>query len=81
MTRDGQLVMRQVDEFPYNAGVMLMNLPLLRSTYNDFLDFILGNRHSMYFPGYGPGDQGAINQFYEAYVRKYKLPQVQGNCH
>jgi len=31
------------DMFPYNAGVMLMNLPELRSSYTGFLRFIISN--------------------------------------
>jgi hypothetical protein len=46
-----------VDAFPYNAGVMVANLPRLRETYAEFLGFILANNHGLTFPGYGPGDQ------------------------
>lgn len=46
-----------VDVFPYNAGIMLMNLPRLRVTYESFLSFILGNKKGLYFSGYGPQDQ------------------------
>jgi hypothetical protein len=46
-----------VDMFPYNAGVMLANLPRLRESYEPFLAFILSNRNGLVFPGYGPGDQ------------------------
>ena len=35
------------------AGVMLMNLPLLRATYYDFLDMILGRDGNMTFGGAG----------------------------
>jgi hypothetical protein len=45
------------DMFPYNAGVMVANLPRLRETYPAFLDFIFSNTHGLVFPGYGPGDQ------------------------
>ncbi|GBF98874.1 hypothetical protein Rsub_11478 [Raphidocelis subcapitata] len=63
-----------VDAFPYNAGVMVANLPRLRESYGDFLAFILSNQHGLTFPGYGPGDQGAYNAFYEAEVRAWRLP-------
>ena len=63
------------DIFPYNAGVMLMHLPELRATYDDFLEFIWSNTNGLYFPGYGPGDQGAYNQFYESTVVGSKLSQ------
>jgi hypothetical protein len=46
-----------VDMFPYNAGVMVANLPRLRETYSAFLAFILANGEGLTFPGYGPGDQ------------------------
>ncbi|KAI8477207.1 MAG: hypothetical protein J3K34DRAFT_381683 [Monoraphidium minutum] len=63
-----------VDMFPYNAGVMLANLPALRDSYPAFLEFILSNQYGLTFPGFGPGDQGAYNQFYEADVRQWRLP-------
>jgi hypothetical protein len=65
-----------VDMFPYNAGIMLMNLVTLRRTYVQFLAFLLNNKNGMYFPGFGPGDQGAYNQFYEATARAAKLTQA-----
>lgn len=34
-----------------------MNLIGLRQSYQSFLAFILENKHGVYFPGYGPGDQ------------------------
>ena len=64
------------DEFPFNAGVMLINVPALRSTYPAFARFVFSNEHGMFFPNYGPGDQGAYNQFYEPTVREGKLPAV-----
>lgn len=45
-----------------------MNLPHLRATYYDFLDFILTRKGDMWFDGFGPGDQGAYNAFYERSV-------------
>ncbi|KAJ9505580.1 hypothetical protein QJQ45_024308 [Haematococcus lacustris] len=64
------------DAFPYNAGIMLMNLPGLRATYSSLLATILSNRHGLYFPGYGPLDQGAYNQHYEESIRKHTLSKV-----
>ena len=37
--------------FPYNAGIMLMHLPPLRTSHERFLDFIFSNEHGLYFPG------------------------------
>ncbi|GAQ85030.1 hypothetical protein KFL_002180050 [Klebsormidium nitens] len=64
------------DVFPYNAGIMLMNLPRLRVTYDRFLSFVLGNKNGLFFSNYGPQDQGAYNQFYETEVKHTKLPQT-----
>ena len=58
------------DSPPYNAGIMLMRLGCLRDSYDDFLAFILSNKHGLYFPRYGPVDQGALNQFYEARITR-----------
>ena len=43
-----------VETFPFNSGVMLMNLPALKATYASFLKFVFSNDHGMYFPNYGP---------------------------
>lgn len=53
-------------KFPYNSGVMLMNLTGLRRTHAAFLQFILSNvaKHGGKFP-LGPVDQGAYNTFYK----------------
>lgn len=40
-----------VDMFPYNAGIMLMHLPTLRETYDDFIDFSFRNDHGLFYPG------------------------------
>ena len=39
------------DHLPYNAGIMLMHLPALRSSYERFLDFIFNNANGLFFPG------------------------------
>lgn len=49
------------DTFPYNAGVMLMNLPALRTSYDAFLKFILSNDRGLHFGEYGPGDQVRVD--------------------
>ena len=36
---------------PLNAGVMLMNLPSLSSSYDSFLKHILDNQHGLFWPG------------------------------
>ena len=59
-----------LDTPPYNAGVMLMRLSCLRDSYDEFLAFILSNKHGLFFPGYGPVDQGALNQFYEQRITR-----------
>lgn len=43
-----------VDMFPYNAGIMLMHLPVLRETYDDFIDFSFNNTHGLFYPGGAP---------------------------
>lgn len=37
---------------PLNAGVMLMNLPSLASSYQSFLQHIMQNENGLYWPGY-----------------------------
>ena len=55
---------KEIDPW-FNAGVMLMHLPEMRRTYQHFVNFTFNNEHGMFYPDYGPGDQGAYNQFYE----------------
>ncbi|KAL4421857.1 hypothetical protein ABPG77_001339 [Micractinium sp. CCAP 211/92] len=59
----------QFDVFPYNDGVMLWNMPYMRRTNAAFVAWILNQTNGLYFPGYGPVDQGAFNQYYEKEVR------------
>ena len=50
-----------------NAGVMLMNLNGMRRTHQAFIRWVFSARHitsGLYFDKFGPGDQGAFNQFY-----------------
>ena len=42
------------DIFPYNAGIMLMNMPYLRQTNKQFIDWILEQRNGLYFDGEQP---------------------------
>ncbi|KAL4423954.1 hypothetical protein ABPG75_001255 [Micractinium tetrahymenae] len=56
------------DLFPYNDGVMLWNMPYMVKTNKAFTSWLLSNKNGMYFPGYGPLDQGAFNQYYEKEV-------------
>jgi hypothetical protein len=53
------------DTTPYNAGVMLMRTACLRDTHAAFMAFIRRNENGLFFPGFGPQDQGALNQFYQ----------------
>ena len=39
------------DLFPYNAGIMLMNMPYMRKTNKAFLDWILAQKNGLYYPG------------------------------
>jgi hypothetical protein len=62
---------------PFNAGVTLMNVPHLRRTYQEFLNFILEHKNSamfnvrigaMNFPT--PSDQGAYLEFFYTKTNK-----------
>ena len=37
--------------FPYNAGIMLMNVPLLRQSNEEFIAWILEQQNGLYFEG------------------------------
>lgn len=52
-----------------NAGVMLLNIPRLRQTYQDFLEFILQHVSSAKFNAPSPSDQGAYMDFYRNDLR------------
>lgn len=39
------------DIFPFNAGIMLMNIPYLKQTYPDFLRWILLQKNGLNFGG------------------------------
>ena len=51
-----------------NAGVMLMNVENLLRTHADFTKWVFSPRNAargIHFGIYGPGDQGAYNEFYQ----------------
>jgi hypothetical protein len=52
------------DDQPVNAGVMVMNIPFLRETYSQFLEFILQHVDTATFNHPSPSDQGAYLEFY-----------------
>ena len=58
-----------------DGGVMLLNVPAMRETYDEFRLFILSNRHGMRFDHYGVGAVGAYVQFYEAQLSQGRISQ------
>jgi hypothetical protein len=40
-----------VDAFPYNAGIMLMNMPYLRKTSKAFIKWIFSQKNGLYYEG------------------------------
>ncbi|GFR46701.1 hypothetical protein Agub_g8320 [Astrephomene gubernaculifera] len=62
--------------FPYNAGIIMANLPTMRRNYKKFLAMMLDNDNGLYYPNYGPADQGIINKFYEHDLRSQMLNQA-----
>ncbi|GIL81751.1 hypothetical protein Vretimale_1367 [Volvox reticuliferus] len=65
-----------VDTFPYNAGVIVANLPTMRQNYAAFIAMMLANDNGLYYTNYGPADQGIMNKFYETDLRGRMLSQV-----
>lgn len=65
---DIQLGFEAPNSFPYNAGVYLASMPFLRSTYDGLLNTAM-RPGSLLDDAYGPGDQGAINRFYETQLK------------
>lgn len=57
------------DSRPVNAGVVLMNIPRMRQTYHDFLEFIMQHVSSAKFDAPSPSDQGAYMDFYRNDLR------------
>ncbi|GFR48373.1 hypothetical protein Agub_g10263 [Astrephomene gubernaculifera] len=62
--------------FPFNAGVIVANLPTMRQRYKEFIRMMLDNTNGLYYPNYGPADQGIINKFYEVDLRANMLSQA-----
>ena len=61
-----------------NAGVMLMNVDGLQRTHEGFVKWLFSQRNlanGMHFGIYGPGDQGAYNEYYQGRfsVRRWPL--------
>jgi len=63
LSKEGQEDM----EVPVNAGVALLNVPKLRETYSDFLEFIQDHVENKRDFVLGPSDQGAYLDFYHGY--------------
>ena len=64
----GELIKNGADQYSGNAGVMLINVPAMRQTYDDFVSFIFSKENvqrGFVFGDMGPGDQGAYNDFYQ----------------
>jgi hypothetical protein len=53
-----------------NAGVTLMNVPHMRATYDDFVQFILDHVDGPTFNHPAPSDQGAYLDFYKSTVQQ-----------
>jgi hypothetical protein len=53
-----------------NAGVTLMNIPYMRATYDDFVQFVLDHVDGHAFNHPAPSDQGAYLDFYESTVQQ-----------
>ena len=64
----------ETDNTPVNLGVALMNVPMLRETYDDFLSFILAHADNPVFKNDHISDQGAYLEFYESSVQF--LPKI-----
>jgi hypothetical protein len=39
------------DNFPYNAGIMLMNMPYMRKTNKAFVEWIFAQKNGLYYEG------------------------------
>lgn len=54
--------------FYANAGIILYNMRFMRSSHKAFVNFSFSDdsmENGLYFGKFGPGDQGAYNQFYD----------------
>ena len=65
-------------DMPYgNAGVMLINVPWMRRTYDEFVAWAFSDANAargLHFGPYGPGDQGAYNEFYSGKFVVHRWP-------
>jgi hypothetical protein len=61
--------------FPYNAGVILFNMVAMSESYQGFIKWILNQNNGLYYGKYGPGDQGAYNEYYEKPLKENLLTQ------
>ena len=64
----------ETDNTPINLGVALMNVPMLRETYDDFLSFILAHTDNPVFKDNNISDQGAYLEFYGSSIQF--LPKI-----
>uniref|UniRef100_A0A6U2CS89 Hexosyltransferase n=1 Tax=Chlamydomonas euryale TaxID=1486919 RepID=A0A6U2CS89_9CHLO len=66
------------EAFPYNAGVLLMNLPVMRKDHQDIIDTMLfsSQNNGFHYGRFGPGDQGVLNMFYEEDLKQHVLPEA-----
>jgi len=58
--------------FPMNAGVIIASLPFMRKTYNGLLKLVL-SKNSIDHGPFGPGDQGALNEYYRSSLNYSKF--------
>ncbi len=61
------------DIFPYNAGIMLMNMPYMRKTNKKFLNWIVSQRNGLYYPG-------KCQRLHSAVTREHALPIESNGC-
>lgn len=60
--------------YPYNAGVIIMNISSMKTSYQSFLEYIYrAGVNGFHFYGYGPVDQGAYNAFYKHDLKERAL--------
>ena len=60
-----------------NAGIMLINVPWMRRTYDEFVAWTFSGvniARGLHFGPFGPGDQGAYNQFYTGKFNVHRWP-------
>lgn len=54
--------------FYANAGIILYNMRFMRSSHEEFINFAFSDdsmERGLHYGKFGPGDQGAYNQFYD----------------